>query len=126
MKSCYCAPNDLRFRAKKPPAIPAQLFSASETRLFRSADYRYDKTSAMRDAMCRPGNEAPKIVKLVIFITDTLSLNVVSIPCWGFEGLAKEIPTPPSDHIPLRRRWAFEVHTENEGAGGFFVKRTLP
>src|SRR6266403_6360906 len=29
--------------------------------------------------------EALKIVKLVTFITDTPSLNVVSIPCWGFE-----------------------------------------
>src|SRR5258706_8907681 len=26
--------------------------------------------------------------------------------CWGFEP-ATEIPTPPSDHIPLRRRCSF-------------------
>ena len=49
MKSCLCAPNDLRFRAKN-----------------------------LRRAL--------KIVKRVILITDTLSLNVVISPAGEFEG----------------------------------------
>jgi hypothetical protein len=36
-------------------------------------------------------------------------ISFAMLGCWGFEGPAREIPTPPSDHTPLRRRCAFRV-----------------
>jgi hypothetical protein len=52
------------------------------------------------------GNEALKIVKLVILITDTLSLKVVISLAGEFEGPVLN-RRRRSDHIPLRRRCVF-------------------
>ena len=67
--------------------------------------------SAPRPGASERRNEALKIVKLVILITDTLSLNVVISLAGEFEGRRRR-----SDHITLRRRCGFEVHKENDYA----------
>jgi hypothetical protein len=68
---------------------------------------------AMQDARCRPGNEALKIVKLVILITDTLSLNVVNFVAGDLGGPAETAQR----RRPLRRRCAF---------GGAITDQTTP
>jgi hypothetical protein len=47
-------------------------------------------------------------------------------PCWGFEGPATEIPAPPSDHIPLRRRCAFGGSIPHQTTPSCWLQRTGP
>ena len=66
------------------------------------------------------------------FCHRTLARLMQASICWGFESLAMEIPTPPSDHTPLRRCCAFlrglrrlKVKYSRAVAVGFTAKRKI-